>query len=124
MAIVTFPSSLGGDNSQVSDDSSPTTGLANGGHRTRFVAALIQLVAIAQNVVTNATTASAAAVTAVNAPATNGSSATSLTVAVGAQAFTTQTGKAWVVGQPVAIARTSAPAATLMNGTITAYNSG
>ncbi|MCA3000313.1 MAG: hypothetical protein ING75_17125 [Rhodocyclaceae bacterium] len=123
MAAVTF-NAPGGDGSTVTDDSNPTTGLGNGGHRTRFVPALAQLVAISAVANTNATNAAASAVTAVNAPGTNGTSSTSLTVATGAQAFTTQTGKAWAVGQPVAISRTSAPATTQMFGTITAYNSG
>jgi hypothetical protein len=57
MASVTFSSSVGGDNSTVTDDASPTTGLANGGHRTRFVAALAQLVAVASNAVASATSA-------------------------------------------------------------------
>lgn len=51
MASVTFPSSLGGDNSTVTDDSSPTTGLGGGGHRTRFVPALAQMVAICSNAI-------------------------------------------------------------------------
>lgn len=71
-----------------------------------------------------ASNAAASAVSAVNAPGTSGTSATSLTVSAGTQTFTTQTGKAWVVGQPVSIARTSAPGTTCMYGTITAYDSG
>lgn len=51
MTATTFPSSVGGDNSTVSDDNNATTGLGNGGHRTRFVPALGQIVAIAQFVV-------------------------------------------------------------------------
>ena len=124
MASVNFPAGVGGDGSTVTDDANPTTGLANGGHRTRFVPALAQVVAVAQNTVTKATEAAASALTAVNAPGTSGTSTTSLTVGAGAQTFTTQTGKAWSVAQPVVIARTSAPATTLMNGTITAYNAG
>lgn len=73
---------------------------------------------------TAATTASTAALTAVNAPGTGGTSTTSLTISTGTQSFTTQTGKAWSVGQPVVIARTSAPASSLMYGTITSYVTG
>lgn len=124
MASVNFPAGVGGDGSTVTDDASPTTGLANGGHRTRFVPALAQLVAIALNTVTKATEAAASALTAVNAPGTSGTSSTSLTVGAGAQTFTTQTGKSWAVGQPVVVARTSAPATTYMYGIIIAYNSG
>ncbi len=63
MSSVTFPIGVGGDGSTVTDDSNTSTGLANGGHRTRFVPALTQVVNIANYVVTmaNNTTASAAA---------------------------------------------------------------
>lgn len=56
MASVTFSVSVGGDGSTVTDDASATTGLANGGHRTRFVPALSQVVAVASQMVTTATT--------------------------------------------------------------------
>ena len=68
--------------------------------------------------------AAASALTALNAPGTSGTSVTSLTIGAGAQNFTTQTGKAWAVGQPAIIARTSAPDTTRMSGFISAYNSG
>lgn len=61
MASVTFSSAVGGDGSTVTDDSNPTTGLASGGHRVRFVTALEQTVAVAANTVTKATEAAAAA---------------------------------------------------------------
>jgi len=61
MATVTFSSSVGGDNSVVTDDADPSTGLANGGHRLRFVPALAQVVAVAGNTVTQATNAAASA---------------------------------------------------------------
>ena len=48
---VTFLESVGGDGSTVTDDTNPTTGLANGGHRKRFVPALSQVVAVAGNTV-------------------------------------------------------------------------
>lgn len=54
MASVTFSSTVGGNNSTVTDDANATTGLAGGGHRTRFVPALAQIVAIAQYVVNTA----------------------------------------------------------------------
>ena len=68
--------------------------------------------------------AAASALTALNAPGTSGTSVTALTVGAGAQALVTQTGKAWAVGQPVVVARTSAPSTTRMSGTITAYTTG
>ena len=64
---VTFPPSVGGSGLTVTDDSNPTTGLANGGHRARFVPALAQVVAVAGNTVTKATEAAASALTASNA---------------------------------------------------------
>lgn len=131
MASVTFSVSVGGDGSTVSDDSNPTTGLASGGHRTRFVPALGQIVGIGQYVVNQAAAANASAVaaaasaaSAVNAPGTNGTSSTSLIVSPVSKTFTTQTGKNFVLGQPVMIARTADPGGTWMAGNITAYNSG
>ena len=57
MESVEFLTSVGGDGSIVTDDRNPTTGLANGGHRKRFVPALSQVVAVAGNTVTKATLA-------------------------------------------------------------------
>lgn len=68
--------------------------------------------------------AEAAAASAVNAPGTQGTSTTSLTIGAGTQTFTTQIGKAWALGQPVVIARTSAPGTTRMSGVVIAYNTG
>ena len=56
MASVTFSGSVGGDGSTVTDDANATTGLGNGGHRTRFVPSLSQVVAVASQVVTTAGT--------------------------------------------------------------------
>lgn len=61
MASVTFPVGLGGNGSTVTDDANASTGLANGGHRTRFVPALAQTVIMAQTAVTNAGNAAASA---------------------------------------------------------------
>lgn len=47
MASVTFPPEVGGSGLTVTDDANPTTGLANNGHRKRFVPALSQVVAVA-----------------------------------------------------------------------------
>ena len=54
MASVTFTPDVGGNGLTVTDDANPTTGLANGGHRKRFVNALAQVVAVAQHVVDTA----------------------------------------------------------------------
>ncbi|MES3674594.1 hypothetical protein QC589_01420 [Halomonas elongata] len=50
MTSVTFPPALGGSGITVSDDADPATGLANGGHRERFLPALQGAVDMAQYV--------------------------------------------------------------------------
>ena len=64
MASVTFTPEVGGSGLTVTDDANPTTGLANGGHRARFVPALAQVVAVAQHVVDTAQDVNDDAVTA------------------------------------------------------------
>lgn len=71
----------------------------------------------------SATAAAASALTAVNAPGTSGTSTTSLTIGTGTRTFTTQTGKAWVVGQFVMVSNSAAPL-NWMIGYISAYNGG
>lgn len=56
MAGVTFSEDVGGDGSTVTDDGNASTGLAQDGHRTRFVPALAQIVAVATWVKTTALT--------------------------------------------------------------------
>lgn len=113
MASVTFPASLGGDGSTVTDDTNPTTGLAAGGHRTRFVPALAQIVAVA------AMTNEVASV-AVNSPGTSAFTSNSLAIGLGSKSFTIQTGKAFVIGQFVIIAST-AGVQNWMGGQVTFY---
>lgn len=84
MTTVTFPTALGGDGSTVSDDNDPVTGLGNGGHRTRFVPSLKNIVAIAQMVV-NTTTNLASKASQVDLNATNAELDT-LTAVVGTKA--------------------------------------
>lgn len=72
---------------------------------------------------TQAGIAQASAATAVNAPGTNATSSTSLTIGTGAKSLTIQTGKDMVVGMTVKIANTASPT-NWMAGDITAYNSG
>jgi hypothetical protein len=72
MSSVTFSTTVGGDGSTVTDDDDATTGLRNGGWRTRFVPALSQEVAVAANAVASAT----AALSSKNAAAASASTAT------------------------------------------------
>lgn len=124
MASVYFNPAAGGDGTTVTDDSSPTTGLANGGHRTRFVPALSQTVAVAATAVTKAFEAAASATSALNAPGTNATSVTSLAVGLGSKSLTlAQTGKAFVVGQYVQIVST-ASTDNWMVGAVTAFTTG
>ncbi|CAG2129099.1 tail fiber domain-containing protein [Cupriavidus numazuensis] len=46
MTSVTFTTDVGGDNVTIDDTDSATTGLANGGHRTRFMIALQQFMKV------------------------------------------------------------------------------
>lgn len=73
---------------------------------------------------TKATEAAASAAAAVNAPGTNATSTTSIIVGTGSKTLTVQTGKSFVVGQFVTIARTSAPTTVNMFGQISSYTSG
>lgn len=71
----------------------------------------------------SATAAATSAASAANAPGTNATSTTSSSIGTGSKSFTIQTGKAYVVGQFVLAARTSAPS-NWMFGQITAHDSG
>jgi hypothetical protein len=147
MASVNFPNNVGGDGSTVTDDSSPTTGLANGGFRTRLVpmftniinivnwvmgqmAAAVNAAAASANsastsagdAATKAAAAATSASTALNAPGTSATSTTSLTIGAGAQPLTVPAGKLFVVGMYVTIASTASPS-NAMAGSVTSYNS-
>ena len=73
--------------------------------------------------VAQAATALTAAQSAVNAPGTNGTSTTSLSVSTGAKNLTIQTGKAYSVGQ-YALLASQGSLGNSMTGQISAYNSG
>lgn len=106
---VTFPVSLGGDGSTVTDDDNATTGLGNGGHRTRFVPAMGQVVAVAntltQRLAENSDTSSS-----------------SVAVGSGTKSFVTAKFYDWAVGMYVLAASTASPS-NLMYGQVTAYTS-
>jgi hypothetical protein len=140
MASVTFVTSLGGDGSTVTDDANVNTGLANGGHRLRFVPSLSQVISCMNGALSQASSqvsaatvqagyaltyanqAAASAATAINAPGTQATSTSTLTVAMGFASLTlVQTGKTFTVGQYVQIVST-ANTANWMIGAITAYN--
>jgi hypothetical protein len=130
MSSVTFTPATGGDNSTVTDDSNPTTGLANGGHRTRFVPALSQVVATAQKAVdasaaslSSASAAAVSAATAAMAPSTSASSTTSVAIGTGSKSFVIETGKNFVIGMNLIIASTTNPANN-MYGQVTSYTAG
>lgn len=130
---VNFPPAIGGDGSTVTDDSNPTTGLANGGFRTRLLPMFTNIINVVNWMIAqgnalvgqagaSAAAAATSAATALNAPGTSATSTTSLTVGVGAQNLTIQAGKQIVVGMFVVIASTASPA-NWMHGNVTAYNS-
>jgi hypothetical protein len=66
MSSVYFDPAVGGDGSTITDDSNPSTGLANGGHRTRYVPSLANIVSVGSFSLTQANAAAASAVTANN----------------------------------------------------------
>jgi hypothetical protein len=118
MASVTFPVSIGGDGSTVTDDSNTSTGLARGGHRTRFVPALAQVVAIGAYM-------TPIALNALNAAGTSATSTSSVLIGSGSKSLTlAQTGKAFAVGQWVQITDAAAPSTNYMVGAITAFTAG
>jgi hypothetical protein len=61
MSSVTFDVAVGGDGSTVTDDNNATTGLREGGWKTRFVPCFTQQVAVANYIVTKAGEASTSA---------------------------------------------------------------
>lgn len=112
------------------DDADPATGLANGGHRTRFVPALSDMLVEVINAASSASAASTSAAsaagsaqTAANAPGTSATSTTSLAIGTGSKTLTVQAGKSLVIGMSVKIASTATPT-NWMYGDITAYDSG
>ena len=134
---VLFKTSVGGDGTLVTDDTNAITGLAAGGHRTRFVPALGQTIKVAEFVVSKAEAAAnsaaasaASAASAVNSP---GTSATAVTGPWTAEQFATycdggndvgvgQIGKLFVPGQHVVFAQAGVPGNQFV-AVVTAFNS-
>lgn len=104
---VTFPVNLGGDGSTVTDDDNASTGLGNGGHRTRFVPAMGQVVAVA-NVLTQ------------RLAANSDTSASSVAIATGNKTFVTAGFYEWAVGMWVTITSAANPA-NYMFGQVTSW---
>lgn len=123
MSLVTWLSSLGGDDSSTSDDTSPVTGLLKGGYRTRLIPAFQQFIAISQRNVTLVGQAQAAAASALSAPGTAGNSTTSVAIGTGTKNFTIEAGKGLFLGQTVVIASKSDPSKNMV-GLVLSYNSG
>lgn len=111
MASVTFDPALGGDGSTVTDDADPTTGLANGGHRTRFVPALAQAVVMAGTAKSKAAESADSASTASTKASEAGQSAQSAT-----SSAATATDKASEAEQSAQSAAASAGTATTKAG--------
>lgn len=131
---VTYPTNIGGDNITIDDSDSPSTGLGNGGHRTRFMIALSQFVKVAdwvrltaQTVLSNKTAAetaasqaqtyAAAAQASAGAPSLVGNANKLLAVNSGA------TGVAWVQTLPsltvTTLTTTTLTATTLASDSVT-----
>lgn len=105
---VTFPTNLGGDGSTVTDDDNASTGLGNGGHRTRFVPAMGQVVAVA-NTLTQ------------RLAANSDTSSSSVAIGTGNKTFTTAGFYEWAVGMWVTVTSGANPA-NFMFGQVTSYN--
>jgi hypothetical protein len=92
-----------------SDDANPLTGLGNGGHRTRLLPMLGDMLAVAGALVAG--------------PSTAASSTASLTVGGGTKNLTVEAGKNLAAGMSVKIASAANPTAW-MHGDVLSYDSG
>jgi hypothetical protein len=104
---VTFPVNLGGDGSTVTDDDNASTGLGNGGHRTRFVPAMGQVVAVA-NVLTQRLSNQ------------SDTSSSSIAIGIGNKTFVTAGFYEWAVGMWVTVTSAANPA-NYMFGQVTSW---
>lgn len=117
-----------------SDDGTTARDMRNMGHAQwflRFISDFMidvaaKLVTAAGHVSTagaSASAAAASAATAINAPGTQATSSTSLTVGTGPQSLTVQTGKSLATGMFLMIASTASPS-NWMLAQVTSYDSG
>jgi hypothetical protein len=112
---VTFSTAIGGDGSTVTDDDNATTGLRDGGWRTRFVPCFTNQVAIANYVVTIANSV-------LGGTTTTATSSTSMSIATGSKSLTlSESGKGYVVGQFVLLASAVSPS-NYMIGQVTSFS--
>lgn len=121
MSSAFFDPAVGGDGTTVTDDGNKATGLADGGHRLRFVPALANIVSIAQFVLQKANDAAAAAASALGGPGAIATSTSTLTIGATDHAIDVGAGKTFATGQKIGVARTSAPSTTAMFGTVLTY---
>lgn len=117
MASVTFPSSVGGNNSTYTDDNHAITGLAGYGYVTRLVPMFAQVVEVANYIVGRATAASASATQASTkaGEAATSAAAASTSASSAASSATTATTKAAEASASATIAA-APPATNLASG--------
>jgi hypothetical protein len=108
---VTFSTAIGGDGSTVTDDDNATTGLRDGGWRTRFVPCFTNQVSIANYVVTKAGEA-AASQTAAATSATSASTSASTATTKASEASTSATNAATSASNASTSASTASTQAT------------
>jgi hypothetical protein len=108
---VTFSTAIGGDGSTVTDDDNATTGLRDGGWRTRFVPCFTNQVSIANYVVTKAGEA-AASQTAAGSSATSASTSASTATTKASEASTSATNAATSASNASTSASTASTQAT------------
>jgi hypothetical protein len=119
---VTFSTDLGGSGDTYSDGTG-VGGMAQGGHRLYFFPMMQDYIAVAAHTESNAQLAADYAASAANAPGTNATTATSVTVSTGSKNITlSQTNKQYSKGQRINIA-SSANALNSVSGVITAFTS-
>lgn len=121
-AFATEANALADDvnNKQLIASNAATTATTQAGIATAQAIIATNQAGIAAN---KANEAALSAASAVNAPGTNATSTTSLTIGTGNKTLTVQTGKNFVIGQPLIIASTADPTTVWMAGNTVSYNS-